>query len=264
MAAHQKDLVVVNALRLAGELATSDATAILEEKLNDQRVAVRFAAVNGLERTMAALAARAPAIPNTRVEQLVGKLGAVVEDPKSTPEVVDAGLRALIAAMGTPARSLAFRTLATATGKVAGRFGPIETPPMIQGVLLRAGQATRDALGNVQLELKGESVKDAGALSGHLLSWASCQIKAGQLAAGNKDARVLPTQVVRIAQTSVALACQKAGVARPDEGVNLGGDFEKATPEGDQAFSRNIVKVIQPLVGQGFGFPDGTFLNCKP
>lgn len=266
LAEHQNDVVVVSALRIAGELATSDATTILEAKLADPRVAVRFAAVNGLERTMAALATRSPAIPPQRVEALVDKLGQIIADPKNTNyEVMDAAERALISAMNVnigTVRPKAFQAMTASVSKAAQRFANQPTPHQIQIIFLRAGQSARDALGAIQNPLAGDNIKDAAALSGQLLTWSLCQIKGGHLKQAAAD-REGPAQVVRVAENAIIFACQKAGIAPPAP-QKLGDELAKGDANGDNLFTRNITAIMAPLTADnGFKLPAGEFLNCK-
>jgi len=264
LAENPSDTVVVNALRVAGEIATSEATTILEKKLTDPRLAVRFAAVNGLERTMAALSTRSPAIPPDRVEVLVVKLGEIIADPKNTNlEVTDAAERALLSAMNVSigaVRPKAFAAMTGSVAKVAQRFGNAPTPNQGYIIFLRAGESSRNALGAIQAPLTGDNIKDAAALSGHLLTWALCQLKAGHLV--EPEAREEVAKIVRIAENTIIFACQKAGIA-PPAAQKLGDEIAKGTPEGDNLFTRNISTVIIPL-NAGFKLPANEFLNCKP
>jgi hypothetical protein len=254
------DLKVVNCLRIAGEIATSDATVILEKKLADPRPAVRFAAVNGLERTMSAMASRAPAMPAQRVETLVDKLGQVMTDPKNNSlEVIDAAERALIAAMNVTigtVRPRAFQILSSSVAKVAQRFADEPTPPQVRIVLIRGGQTARDALGAIQNPLSGDNVKDAAALGGQLLGWTMCQLKGEHLAAD--DARQAAANVASVAENTIIFASQKAGIP-PPAARKLGEDLAKGN---DGEFIRNVPQVMEPLAS-GFKLPAGDFMKCK-
>ncbi len=261
LAGNAQDVVVVNALRVSAEMATSDGTALLESKLADPRVAVKFAAVNGLDRTMAALAAKSPAIPQQRVEQLVDVLAKVVVDPKNTPEVIDAAVRALMQARNVSlgnVKSMAFQSLTTSVGKVAQRMGGSATPEALQRVFLRAGETARD-FGNAQAGLGADGAKDAAWLGGQLLSWSYCQLKAGTMP--SEQSRAVASNVVKVAEATIVLAGTKSGVTI--EPQKLGADFEKAGDKTDANFIRNITKVLQPLFGSPFNHPQNDFLNCK-
>lgn len=255
------DVIVVNGLRIAAEMATSNGTAILESKLGDKLPAVRFAAVNGMERTMTALA-RGPAIPPQRVEQVVDLLGKVIVDPTSTPEVVDAAVRALWAgrnvAIGS-VKSRSFHEMTTSVGKVAQRIGGQPTPEATQQMFLRAAGFARDGIGNAQLGLGGDSARDATWMTGQLLSWSFCQFKAGNMA--QKADRGVAADVVKVAETTMVLAGQKAGVAIAPQ--QLGTDFEKADGANDQNFVRNLPKLMQPIFAAPLNFNQGEFLNCR-
>jgi hypothetical protein len=260
LAAHESDRVIVNALRVAGEMATSDGTALLEQKLGDKKEAIRFAAVNGLERTMSALANRASAIPEGRIQQIIETLGTVVGDPKSSPDVIWAGAKALFAALNVNAgnaRSLAAQALSSSIGKVAVRYGSTPTPERIHQVFLRAGETARGALA-VPGAAGVENAKEAAALGGHLLSWSYCQVRSGQLP--NAQDREVASGIVSVAEQVIILAAEKAGVRVAP--ANLAADFKQLN---DNNFIRNLsMSVLPVLTGPPFNLPEKSFLNCKP
>lgn len=258
----KEDVVVVNALRIAAETATTEASVLLEENLGHAKVAVRFAAVNGIDRTMTALANRSPAIPAPRVEQLVERLGRVAVDEKNPPEVMDAAVRALITARTVKdvgaVQTMAVRTLTTSVKAIAGRHGQAPTPAAVQQTLLRAAEAARNGLGDIRLALGAVSVKDSAELSGHLLTWAFCQLRAGTMpAAGDRETAA---QVVNLAETTIILACQRSGASA--EPQNLAEDYGKAVSANDNMFIRNVPKLISPLRAAPFTINE-PFLTCK-
>jgi hypothetical protein len=257
-----KDLIAVNALRIAGDVATGDTSSLLEKKLSDPNDAVRYAAVNGLERTMEAVGTRNSAIPAARVQDLVGKLGDATADVKSTPDIVDAGLRALRRAMeinkpGFDIRPLAYRTLTAAVGKLCERADS----PVKQ--MLRAGQIIRDPLtvNNGPLELKGDSLTQAATASGQLLSWCHCQIKKGRMPVEKPELRGEAAQIAKVAENAIVLAGNKSG--KPILPQNLGDDFAKATADADRVFFQNLIKILNPLNESPFNIKPETFLQCK-
>jgi hypothetical protein len=261
---NEKDLIAVNAIRIAGEIATSDAASVLEERLADKRVAVRYAAVNGLERTLTAVAnpRATPAITAQRVDELIGSLGKIVSDPAAGPEIVNAAARALMQSMTitrngfTNTRSSAFRTLSEGISTLAqkGADGPMAN------VLLLAVQSSQKAVADNApgMVLAGDSLKQSGGLGGQLLSWAYCQLKAGKLPPGS-EARKTASLIVGISENVVILSTQKAGgdQAAP---ANLGKDLEQGN---DKAFVANLAKVIGLLNAPPFNYPPDTFLKCK-
>lgn len=261
-AGNAKDLIAVNALRIAGDVATGGTSTLLEKKLSDSNDAVRYAAVNGLERTMEAVGTRNSAIPANRVQDLVSKLGDVTSDARSTPDVVDAGLRALRRAMeinkpGFDIRPLAYRTLTGAVGKLC------ERPESPVKQMLRAGQIIRDPLtvNNGPLELKGDSLTQAATASGQLLSWCHCQIKKGRMPVDKPELRGEAAQIVKVAENAIVLASNKSGKQTLPQ--NLGEEFGKATADTDRVFFQNLLKVLNPLNDPPFNIKPETFLQCK-
>lgn len=260
LAGDDKDLVAVNALRITGEIATSDATAVLEERLADKKVAVRYAAISGMERTLVAVSTHQPAVTAERVDALITKLGAVIQEKNVSPELASAASRALNKAMaitraGFPeARAGAFRTLCDSIAKQA----QAGADPSMTKVFLSAGETAQAALSEngAPLALTGDSVKQAAGLGGHLIGWAYRQMKAGKLP-NNGETRELTAQVVTVAEKIVSLSTNRAG-GESIAPQNLGADVAKGN---DQAFTRNLVKVIGPLNGPPFNFQADTFLK---
>lgn len=262
LAGKDSDRVVVNALRVAAELATTNASALLEQKLADSNMVVRYAAVNGFERTMTALSSRSQSIPQQRVEQMVDRLGKVVTDPKNSVQVMDAGVRALMAARGVDlgsTRVIAVRTLGSSVGEVARRHRGISTSIELQKLFLRTGDAMKAGLADVKLALPPESRRDSAELSGHLLGWAFCQLNTGQLPQAAQ--RETASQIVNVAETTIIVAAAGSGVTI--EPARLSADFEKAARQSDESFIRNIVKIISPLGNAPFNLNGQDFLNCK-
>ena len=89
--------ISVNAILLAGRLATPEAANVLERALDDPRVPVRYAGTAGLTLMMAQIDSSQPAIFDDAVVDLVERIATLVEVEKSSI-VFDGGVRALVAA----------------------------------------------------------------------------------------------------------------------------------------------------------------------
>jgi hypothetical protein len=259
------ELFLVNMLRICGELATQESTAVVERHLDSQSAAVRYAAIAALGRTFDAIAATSPAITVDRARALSQRLGQVVQKEPSGL-VLDAAVRALLSAAAIEranfdVRSAAFRTLLQSMSerlKVAG--GSAHDPETVVPAV-RTGQAARDALAVAgPRALNNDESKLAGELAGHLTSYVVRRLKAGDFPAEDAAARDAAAQIMVVAETVVPLAGGKLGAAAPIR-PGMGEDLKKGTSQGDQAFFSKAIELIGALQKPPFSFPVGHFLT---
>jgi hypothetical protein len=259
----ERDLVIFNALRIAGELATPGSIDVLRDQLRDARPSVRYAAVYGMDRIFATIASeQSPAMGSAAVEQLLNNLGRHLENEQES-KVFDAGIRALATAMQIErqnyghVRPLAFSTLARISSERTKNLDGGPGSAEMLRVLLRSGQIARDVLSvaNPRQQLSEQGVREAAELSGHLLAYIVRRLQAGDFPHDEPEARSLAGQVVTVAETSIVLA------TRTPQAPNLMGDFSRATQESDRAFFSKAVDLLGLLTRPPFGFPAGHFLG---
>ncbi|HVZ35916.1 MAG TPA: hypothetical protein VG963_25995, partial [Polyangiaceae bacterium] len=143
--------VAINALRIAGELETSDGMNLLAEGLKDKREAVRMTAALGYARTFAVAAQAQPAILAQQVGSAVSMLQAKLQS-ESNPQVVEGLIIALDAATKVPQSRLenvheqALDALITGASGVAQRAGTARGDAVltIAPALSRAAQSLFD------------------------------------------------------------------------------------------------------------------------
>lgn len=275
----KSDRVVVNSLRVIGEVATPESLDILVNNLKDDRNAVRYAAIIGLERTFAAIAAQTPAMPVDKTQFAAGKLGDCLKDAKTSPEAQFACVRALGVGMQVlqpnfgSLRDSAFNAIVDGTVGLIQRLGNASAPEGVQQVLLQTAVVAQGGLAprNPELELKGPSVDRAVNLSAHLTGWVFCQIQAKNLPAileadgpeqaeAKKDARKTAAKIIRQAENNILVAAGKKNV--PVAPPNLGSDVEKCTAAGDRDFVAKLLNLINQLK-QDMGL-QGEVLRCGP
>jgi hypothetical protein len=261
----ERDLTVVNVMRIAGELATPNSIQLLEDKLRDARPAVRYAAVSGLGRIFATVRDYSPAIGSDGVLQLVARIGQRMQDERDF-KILDVSIRALAAAMEIDrqnyetVRGAAFSALANAASARARAAGAQANDEQLQ-VLVRAGEISRDALSVVtpRLQLSEQAVREAAELSGHLIALVVRRVRAGDFPPGDEDARQVPAQLVAVSETSIILAATRLRVQASVQ--DLAAELRRAEEQGDREFFRKAVDLLGILTRPPFNFPPGHFIR---
>lgn len=193
------DHVAINALRLAGEVATSNTLEILEAGLNDTRPAVRYAACFGLSRLYAA-AARGQAYSDDEALRSVRKLVQIASsDPSS--EVVDGAVVALSQARTTTTKDKKVRPEATRGVIEAGSKLALEaikaSRPVSMNSLVRIGGVVRDTL--TETDVTSDTARSASRFAGQLLL-------ATKTAMGSGGDTETTSRSARVAEVIIALA----------------------------------------------------------
>lgn len=263
LAGSPRDDVALNAVRVAGGVATPEAGEIVVKALSHQKPEVRLMAAAGLGRTFEALKESPPAVHVDGAISLVNALGRMVA-AEAHPQALQTAIRSLTSAMSVTRpgferlRAAAIATLAKeaggrAAGLAAGRDGQVLLP-----ALLLAGQAARDALAAVndpQLRLDAAGTDQAVELSEQLIGLFMKRVKEfPQIAAGEPEAetqkklelRVVPGAIIQVAESGAVLGMQTLG-KRGVEAKNMAADFRKATKEGDEAFFRKALELVTAL-----------------
>src|SRR5690606_10659287 len=184
----ERELTVVNALRVAGELGTDAGADLLDRFRADERPAVRYAAIAGFMRTLAAVESGSPAISPDRVRPMIGTLGQLLTNEQH-PQVLDVIVRALIEGTNLSRqgydtiRNDAVRTLATGASQRLQAMGKAEAQPELLPALLRAGQGIRDVMTNQSRPLDttrdAQLIQAAGELGGDMIAFVYRRYEAG-------------------------------------------------------------------------------------
>lgn len=187
LAADQRDEVAFNALRLAGELATTNSVDLLITALNDKRLSVQYAAMLGLARTFEIMD---PAQKNSgggvlkdRLDKAIAAIGANAK-AQADAQVLDGAVIALSKAavlnnkergdVQAHAVSELSAVVQAQAGKLVGPEAAVKTNALLRASLTARTQATTNGptIGNAAL-------KDAAALAGDLFAAAARAAKAG-------------------------------------------------------------------------------------
>lgn len=211
MAQSQDPALVINALRIAGDLATEPAGRFAAARLEDQRTAVRFEAAAALNRLLESVWRDAPAVKSPQLQALVRSLAQRV-DAETDAMVTDALVRALISGFRGNApefadvRASSLRALSEAFGKRVRDPGSLSEDTLRTAV--RAATAIRDVLTDSSARgLTSTQIADAAAFGGDVLALTRRAIKSEPFAAvGASDGGELRDAKLRARDRLVQLA----------------------------------------------------------
>ncbi len=251
-----RDLNATNALRVAGELATTEAAELLGKTLSDKRPdAVRLFAAMECGRVFEILnpdhAKNAqPAVRPPELLSIIDKLGdRVLHEARSN--VLDATVRALLAGARVNrdgfagVRNKAVDVLCTQAAARAKAMANWAEAMEAMPALLRVQIFLRDAIGeaNPQMALTPAQIKLDVAVHGQLIAWIADNLK--QMEEGTS--RQLPEQAIRVGENACVVGLEKLNEAYQSQ--KLADDFKKATPEGDREFFAKVLTLRQKLEG---------------
>jgi hypothetical protein len=274
LADDERTVVAVNAMLVAGELATTASAELLQKHRADKRIEVRFAAVAGTERLFRAIEAKAPTIDPREAELLVTQLGRGVRE-ETNAYVLDVYVRALMAASavnGGGSRSdfatLRSRALSELSRSITDRIqkqATVGNDSASLSAFLRAGRALRDAM-TQGARLPDETVRDAVVYAGNVASFLLTRFEAGDYPlpdpAGGEDARqealrarASAVQLLTMVEAIIHFGSVNLDPDRAPPRMTMAEEFGKATAVGDKAFRLAVTTVIDRdgiLAGEPF------------
>ena len=187
LAEDPRDEVAFNALRLAGELATTNSVDLLIEALKDKRLSVQYAAMLGLARTFEIMDPNqrnsGGGVLKDRLDKAITAIGVNAKAQADT-QVLDGAVIALTKAavlnnkergdVQAHAVSELGAVVQAQTGKLVGADAAARTNALLRASLTARTQATTNGptIGNAAL-------KDAAAIAGDLFAAAARAAKAG-------------------------------------------------------------------------------------
>lgn len=249
----KRELVAGNALRLAGEAASTACATLVLAQLDRSEPSVRFMAAQALSRTIDAVGRTSPAIDQETCTKIIGEVGSRLEKEKDAWGA-DIMVRTLTA--GVEVERAKFETLPTrALAELCKRTGD-RTRTMWTGelddswadTLVIAGSAVRDRLTATGSQaLSNDARTDALRLAGDMLAYLKHLIQAKALPTGQADARERPRQIAALADAIIALAAADLGSR-----ASLADLIKRADSTGDAGF----LDAVSQLIG-----PDGTLVK---
>jgi len=207
LASHADDLVAINAVIIAGELATQLSVSIIDAALNDARPAVRYEAARAVGFVLNAYAVGEAAIPENQVTELFRLAGEHFESEEHA-HVIDA----LIIALSAPndedgaLRKQSVTAMCDGVSAIAARWRA-GTPTESQALaIFRAIDTAFNELLNVQRGADRDFARAAAIASGHALAFLAEWLEVTPPADMSGDARQLAIDLGAEAERILILA----------------------------------------------------------
>lgn len=251
LAADQRDLVAANAMRIAGELATSTSVSVLLEGLKDARSPVKYAASFGLARAFDQASRTAPAINPADQQRALGQIRAYLE-AQTDAHLADGAVLAFVSACRVESiRAQAVSELAKGASARARAIDPAQGDPAAMfSVVARAATAIRNAaVPTATGGLPESATRDALALAGDLLAAASRTIKV------KVDSGKDLAPVVKLGETLLLLTAKNLGATIPK--LDSGDKLDRGDLTGFQQDIEKLLGAQGPM--KGLGFADDRF-----
>ncbi len=196
MVASKEDLIAVNGLILAGDLATTGAVGVIETKIGDKAAAVRFQAGFALARTFQAFRTGQPAVDEATLKNALTDLQGRISQERNT-RVLDSFIRAgLAAAESEKLRAKAVTVVARGVIDAAKNLNDPATAKEDADALLRAAVEVRNIMGDLvqkNTAFDPESATNAAEMAGVLISRINQMVEQKQLPGlDGKDGKPLP------------------------------------------------------------------------
>ncbi len=263
----QREIVAINAVIIAGELATEPATQVLVAALNDQRPTVRYQSAYALGRTFESIRTSAPAIRADRALALIDALQARLAI-ETDGLVVDAIVRALIDAGRIDRQDFSqvppAAVIALSKGMAASikRQGNKVAEGGLIDAYIRAGLGLRDIL--AAQRLPDPAVRAAAELGADLIAHAVRVVE--QKALPNQDPAVRSryARVAAVGETVVLFVGTRLDPTLTFASRQIGDKLQQGTTGGDAAFAvdaRGIVGSNGLVTKPPFSFPGNRFLE---
>ncbi len=271
----KKDIVAINALRLAGETAASEMLPLIAGQLADERTAVRYAAGYAAQRLFEQVAPpdHSLAVTMDSLVELVGKLSARLAKERE-PLVSDLLVRTLLSAAKVERpKSEALRSAAikaVCEGLSAGLKNAKLTDDTFLKSVVGIASELRNIVPSRGQQWTADERKDVMGLAGDMGAWAARRVAAKDLpvikaadapaaAAQKKEDRKTASQIVRLSEALMQSTQRAAGVANVKP-IALADVFEEATLQGDARFAERFVAVVNDtLIKPPFDFKADRF-----
>lgn len=267
--------VVVPAIFILGDIATEEASMLLNTLRRSDHVAVRFPAVVALGNTLgSAKADSAPAIGRRQMLDIIDWLGDTIENDTS-PNVVRTALDALFKANDikldelSPVRDAALVKIATAASSRLQKItGSGEHDQQIVEACVAIGQRLRNLM-LTDRALSEDTVKQFAGMGGDILSGLDRMMRAGSLpmlspssTPADRQRRERAASAATLGVNLVFVAHNAVGRGAPPNQPDLAAEISKATVQGDTAYTRAFRTLVGDILSKPpFAFRSERFLR---
>lgn len=236
----QKQLL---ALRVAGELATTDSVRIIREHMSSDDAGVRLFAIGRVQRVFEITTAHGPAISSNEASNLVSLLTSKA-DSTNDPIELDGIVRALAAGAGlrgselSGARNKSVQGMELVISPILRDLVPSDDTVPAYRLAMRAASAMTASIIDVNASTDAASLKSSIGLAGDILSVPLRQIFAGYDLEG--DERALAVRAVQSADALLYFARRK----QPGGGAIEQTSFAAMIEQGEDRDYRNAVSLL--------------------
>ncbi len=269
LATNKAEIVVINALVIAGDLATAQSTDLLKTATSADKPAVRYQAAYGLRRTFEALATMPTlTMRPDQAEDAINTLSTRMGTERDAL-VLDGLIHAGVAAYNvTSLRNAALISIGNSVSGLAKAHEGISTAALAP-VLLRAGLGVRDTLSQTgPTQLSPDAVKASTELGGHIIAFCVKTVEAREIPMVQRGQNEYATretfaQLATTAENIVLFAMTIRG-AGSVQAKSIGEKLKAGTTATDAAFAedaRSIVGSAGLLSKPPFSFPPTTFVK---
>jgi hypothetical protein len=244
----------VNAIVLAGELATSDGVRVLTAAGTSTTASVRYQAAAGAKRTLAILSTlTSPTLDRTAASAMLKDLSTQITK-ETDAVVIDELLAAITQGLELDSvREDATRELAAAVAHLTTAAGNKPADPAVAQGLLRAADKLRDVVTRSR-NLGAEFHKASAQTGACLIAHAARLAKAKALPQGAEDeTRKLVSQLAGSSETLLLTAGQN--LQRNLTQANLSQALAKGTSAGDAEFADAAKRILDAVKAAPFSVP---------
>ena len=276
-AAGASSISAINAIILAGELSTEQASTLITSSIGSPKADLRYQAAMALRRTLETIKAQAPAMSAGRALDLVRAIEDRIKAEKD-PLVIDALVRAGLAAGEIRVDGFAqVRTkgLEVVSGGIGSQLKERKADPLPEShaeAIIRAGSGVRDAITGAAQGTRVDVLiaKAAADLGGQLIAHATRVVQAQHLSRvsdSGESANVLRERYAQIAQlgeTLVLVSGKTLNESSQLQGKNLGTTLRANTTQSDANFALDARTLVGPegvLSKAPFDFEKNRFLD---
>lgn len=249
--------MAIQALQVAGDLATDAAVAVSEGLLNSPDDSIRLSSAAALRKTYEAVALSAPAVNPTRLEASLRAIGKALEG-EANLDVVRALTEAATAAMRIDranhesVRSAAAASLSNSLGaRVRELSGSIPDEKLLVS-MVAAAASIRDSLA-IGGRVDANSSKSAAGFAGDLLVNLSKTVNRGGLSTEPADqdpARGRAVQLALLAEQIISLSQTRLG--GQSSPIDLSNRLRSGAVNDDAAFTLDVARVCERLTKPPF------------
>lgn len=257
LAEHENELIAVNALVIAAELATQRMVDILKASSASTKPSVRYQSAYGLRRTFEALQNMpSPTIQPGQIELAIDFIGTRL-NAENDPLVIDGLVRAALEGAKLPnQRSRALAVIGRECAALSKALPPATVPDAMLDAMLRAGAGVRDLVSDSETgQIDSPTLEQAAKLGGQLVALA---VRAAESRAiTEKGRRELFAQIAGVGESVVLLAAtRKDGKDRQSK--RFGEDFRTSEAR-FLVNAKDLLGAGGPLAGDPFKLPPGEF-----